>query len=189
MFIVKHETLYDTEREFVMTNTKIYRLSRVLRVVTVLGMIAVAGLELLLMVGMPFGIYLTPPDERGVLDTPSFFVTFFLWGVYGLLFLHVLNQLRKLFGTYMAGDVVSDKSATLIQKAGFGLLLCGLVDLMTPFIAAAVTWATNGPAEYAELEAFGISQLGFIFAAGILIVIGWAMSDAAHIAEEHKAIV
>ena len=172
-----------------MTNTRIYKLSRVLRIATVLGMVALAGLVLLFMVFLPFGYYLTPSDELEVLNTPSFLVTLFLYGVSTLLFLYALDQLRRLFGTYMAGDVVSDKSAVLIQKAGFGLLFSGLVELMIPFIAAAVTWATNGPAEYAELESFGISELGFIFAAGILIVIGWAMSDAAHIAEEHKAIV
>lgn len=172
-----------------MTQSKIYKLSRLLRIATVLAMIALIGVALIFAIATPLGLYLTPAEDLETVRTPSFFATLAMYAVSTCFFIYALEQLRKLFSRYMKGEVISDKTAGLIQKSGIGLFWAALVEIMIFPVAAFVTMVTNGPEEFSALDTFGMGQIGFLFAAGLLIVIGWAMSDAARMAEENRAFV
>jgi hypothetical protein len=152
-------------------------------------MIVLVGMALIFAVFVPLGTYLTPPDESPTIHSASFLVTFFMYALSTCFIIYALDQLRKLFSSYMSGDVISNQTAGLIRKSGLGLFWSAIVEIMIFPTAALVTSVTNGPEEFSSLDAFGLSQLGFLFAAGVLIVIGWAMSDAAQIAEENRAFV
>lgn len=100
-----------------------------------------------------------------------------------------LNEMRKLFMNYRRGDILTDGSARFIQRVGFGFLGLAIVPiLLHPITAVLLTWA-NSAGERQLSVALSSNSISFALAAGLLIIIGWAMRDASEAAAENKAFI
>lgn len=100
-----------------------------------------------------------------------------------------LLQMRQLFGCYKTGAVLTDRSARLIQRIGVGFMGIALVQLaLFPVQGIILTWA-NPVGERALSIGVNSDTLGFLIAAGLMTVIGWAMGEAAQVDAENKGFV
>ena len=106
-----------------------------------------------------------------------------------LVLLWTLDQMRRLFGVFARGEVLSLAAATRILSIGRGLVaLAGLTILVGAAQSALLSMAAP-PGQ--RLLAIGISQseVGFLLAGGLMTLIGWAMAEAAAVAEENRGFV
>jgi hypothetical protein len=100
-----------------------------------------------------------------------------------------LDQMRRLFGCYKAGAVLTDQSAVYIQRIGMGFMGVALIEMiLVPIQSVILTWA-NPAGERAVSVGLHSDMLGFLIAAGLMTVIGWAMREAARAAAENEAFV
>lgn len=100
-----------------------------------------------------------------------------------------LDTLRRLFARYRDGDVLTEGSALLIRKAGKALLfVAGLKIIVQPIQSVLLTWQ-SAPGSRQLSIGIGQAEIGFLLTAGLLTVIGWAMTEAAQIAEENRSFV
>lgn len=170
-----------------MTETRILRLARLLRIATILGMIASLGVAVIL-VGVVINIvfYQTPqPMAPYNIDIWAEL----LLSVLSLVFVtYALDRLRRLFSCYMQGEIVTSNTASMTQGAGIALFWSAIIEiLLEPVHWFASQW-TAEPTAFSEVSPI-FSQIGFLFAAGVLMVIGWVLSHAAEMAEENKAFI
>ncbi|WP_368184815.1 DUF2975 domain-containing protein [Aestuariibius sp. HNIBRBA575] len=101
----------------------------------------------------------------------------------------ILSQMRKLFDQYRKGNALTLRAAGHIRQIGSGLLALAILRLFTLPITSVLLTMSN-PENSRELSvALGDSEIGFLLAGGLITLIGWAMHDAAHIAEENKGFV
>lgn len=168
---------------------KLQRMARVLH-----------GFTLVVMVGLPLAICLALVMlPKGVLfhDMPAGAAPqgVFLWlGVLAgflpaIALFWVLDSLRRLFRSYMAGEVLTEGSAVLIRRTGKGLLaLAALQIAVLPLQTLLFTWQSP-PGERQIAIGVGHGEVGFVLVAGLLTVIGWAMTEAARQAEENRSFV
>ena len=97
--------------------------------------------------------------------------------------------LRRLFRCYMGREVLTAHCATLIKKSGLALLIMAILRIvLQPIVTALMSWSAP-PGERVLSLGIGTQDINFFFVAGLLVVIGWAMSEAAGAAEENKAFV
>ncbi|MEL6640269.1 MAG: DUF2975 domain-containing protein [Pseudomonadota bacterium] len=173
---------------------KLRQWSRLLYLVTCLGMVVVVG-------GMIFVAFLAPPTAetmqaeyqsinvapqlspgivRAMLIVTA--VAVFIW-------LIILDQMRRLFGCFAVGQVLSDKVAGHIRRIGWGLLGLSVWQVvMVPITSLLLTW-DNPQGQHSISIAFNSDMAGFALAAGLMIVIGWAMREAAAVRAENQAFV
>ena len=100
-----------------------------------------------------------------------------------------LDQMRRLFACYKIGAVLSDRSAHFIQRIGFGLMGIGLAQLALVPIQSLLLTISNPPGERSLSIGLTSDMLGFLMAAGMMIIIGWAMREASDVAAENRAFV
>ncbi|MGR3515275.1 MAG: hypothetical protein ACU0GG_21130 [Paracoccaceae bacterium] len=172
-----------------MHSEKMARLAGVLYVVTVLALVLIPLFVAVFLILMMAGVSMTILPN----DVPS--SGLFLWlgvaiGFVPLIaLLWVLNALRHLFAQYRDGAVLTEASAQSVLQAGKGLIWVAVLNIaVQPVTSALLSWeAPSGQREVAV--GFGMAEIGFLFAAGLLTLIGWALSDAARQAEENKGFV
>lgn len=106
-----------------------------------------------------------------------------------LALLWVLDSLRALFARYRDGDVLTVQSARLILQAGKGLIwLAALKIAVQPVTSVLLSW--QAPPGQREMSVqIGQAEIGFLLVAGLLTLIGWAMTEAARQADENKAFI
>lgn len=98
-----------------------------------------------------------------------------------------LRAMAQLFGRYRDGEVLSEGNANAILRIGRSLLLVALFTVAVPTLQTLIlSW--NAPQRTLSV---GIDSgtLGFLMAAGLLTVIGWAMVEAARIKAENEGFV
>ena len=100
-----------------------------------------------------------------------------------------LNEMRKLFAAYTKGDVLTDKSAEIIQRIGQGFLALAIVPLVVRPIQTVLLTLANPPGERSIAIGIDSDMLFFALAGGLIIVIGWAMREASAVASENKSFV
>lgn len=106
-----------------------------------------------------------------------------------LVWLWTLDQMRRLFACYKVGAVLTDQSARFIQRIGLGFMAVALVQIvMIPVQSLILTFA-NPAGERSISVGLNSDMLGFLIAAGLMTVIGWAMGEAAAAAQENQAFV
>lgn len=97
--------------------------------------------------------------------------------------------LRKLFRCYIAHEVLTAYCATLIKKSGLALLIMAILRIvLQPVVTVLMSWS-GPPGERVVSLGIGTQDISFFFVAGLLVVIGWAMNEAAGAATENKAFV
>ncbi|WP_179378065.1 DUF2975 domain-containing protein [Jannaschia marina] len=103
--------------------------------------------------------------------------------------LYVLWQLRGLFGRYAAGEILTAESAAHLLRAGAGTLLLAAGSVVVGTIQTLLlTWG-NAPGERSLAVSVSNAELGFVISGGLLLVVGWALVEAARQAEENRGFV
>ena len=98
-----------------------------------------------------------------------------------------LRGMVRLFGSYRDGDVLSDGNAATILQIGRSLLLVAACTVLVPTLQTLIlSW--NAPQKQLSIGVDG-GTLGFVMAAGLLTVIGWALREAARVKAENEAFV
>jgi len=166
--------------------------AQVLKVLTILAMV---GLALALAFGIVFGDVPREILEAARLDDASGItgtrraVIAMIGAVPALALFYSLFQMVQLFTHYAQGDVISRACARRIQNIGFGVIAAMALDVMSRPAQGLVATLVNPPgARSLALTIQGV-DLGQILAGGLLITIGWAMYEAARIAEENESFV
>ncbi len=172
-----------------MTESRLRRLAGWLRGATLACQIALPLILGGVFVAFSLGLLVAPmpagADPSGL----------FLWlgAAAGLLpaiaLMWALDLLRRLFARFQDGDVLTEGSAVLIRQAGKSLLILAALKIAAhPLQTLLLTWQSPPGSRMVSLE-IGQAEIGFVLVAGLLTIIGWAMSEAARMADENKAFV
>jgi Protein of unknown function (DUF2975) len=98
-----------------------------------------------------------------------------------------LRAMARLFGRYRDGEVLSEANAATILGIGRALVLVAVFAVLLPTLQTLIlSW--NGPQRALSIGLDG-GTLGFLMAAGLLTVIGWAMREAARLKAENEGFV
>jgi hypothetical protein len=100
-----------------------------------------------------------------------------------------LDLLRRLFRLYKSGEVLTENAAILIRQTGKAMLLLALLKIVVhPVQTLLLTWQSPPGSRMVSI-AIGQAEIGFLLLAGLLTVIGWAMTEAARVAEENRSFI
>lgn len=98
-----------------------------------------------------------------------------------------LRAMARLFGRYQAAEVLSLENADTILRIGRALVLVSLFTVLLPTLQTLIlSW--NAPDRTLAIGLDG-GTLGFLMAAGLLTVVGWAMREAARVKLENEGFV
>lgn len=98
-----------------------------------------------------------------------------------------LRAMARLFDRYRMGEVLSDANADTILTIGRALVLVAAFTVLMPTLQTLIlSW--NAPQKTLAIGLDG-GTLGFLMAAGLLTVIGWAMREAARVKAENEGFV
>lgn len=119
-----------------------------------------------------------------------------VWGILGAIYtisiaitLLVLWNMRALLCLYAKGSVLGPEAALRIRRIGHCLLVLAIWGTLAHTLeVAALTW-NNPPGERALSIAVSNTDIFLFLAAGLMTVIGWAMSEAADVAAENRGFV
>lgn len=103
--------------------------------------------------------------------------------------LFVLLNMRNLFGRYAAGEVLTAACADHIRQIGTGFVVISILNLLIPTAQALVLTLGNPAGSRALMVQISPDSMGFLLAGGLLVAIGWAMTEAARAAEENAGFV
>lgn len=98
-----------------------------------------------------------------------------------------LRGMTRLFDRYRMGEVLSDANAATILSIGRAFLLVALFAVLVPTVQTLIlSWQAPQ-----KMLTIGIDDgvLGFVLAAGLLTVIGWALREAAAVKAENAGFV
>jgi hypothetical protein len=98
-----------------------------------------------------------------------------------------LRGMVRLLGRYREADVLSHENAETILFIGRAMLLVALFTILVPTLQTLIlSW---GAAKRTLVLGLDSGTLGFVVAAGLLTVIGWAMREAAQVKAENEGFV
>ncbi|GIT92733.1 hypothetical protein JANAI62_30300 [Jannaschia pagri] len=170
------------------------RVSRWLRLACTINMLAIPLLFSCAVLSGEFTAHAITdahPDLR--IDTPPG-----LWAVItyivieallAVVALYVLWQMRALFGGYAQGEVLTVDSARRLLRSGRGLLTLAATGVLAHSVQTVLLSAGNAPGQRQLSITLSDADLGFLLCGGLLLVVGWAMVEAAHVAEENRGFV
>ena len=123
-----------------------------------------------------------PPETR--LDPPKSVAVTLLGCVTFLPLLLAMLQMRGLFDRYRQGEILTDPCARHILRIGQYLMVTSALALLMPTLQMLIMTYDNPPG--ARMLSIGISSntVAVFFLAGLMTVIGWALREAARIAQE-----
>jgi Protein of unknown function (DUF2975) len=98
-----------------------------------------------------------------------------------------LRAMVRLFGRYREGEVLSDTNADTILQIGRALVLVAIFTVLVPTAQTLIlSWQASQKVLSIGLDS---GTLGFLLAAGLLTVIGWAMREAARVKTENEGFI
>lgn len=106
-----------------------------------------------------------------------------------LILLLTLNEMRKLFGAYVEGEVLTESCAHRIQRIGQGFLALAVVPFILRPIQTVLLTLANPPGERSLAIGLDSDMIFFALSGGLIMVIGWAMREASDVAAENKSFV
>lgn len=98
-----------------------------------------------------------------------------------------LRGMVRLFGAYRDDEVLSAANAETILRIGRNLLIVAACSVLVPTLQTLILSWHGGQ----RMLSIALDQgtLGFLLAAGLLTVIGWAMREAAAVKAENEGFV
>ena len=103
--------------------------------------------------------------------------------------LWVLYQMQALFALYRTDRALTLDAAHLIRRIGTGLLVLAITHVVTNTLQTLVLTSANADGERVLSVSFGTPQIGFIMAAGLMVVIGRSMIEAAKAVDDMRGII
>lgn len=169
-------------------------LVRILHVATVICMVATPIMVVAFLTFTP----INPTTVQAMMDslTVSTAATpLQLWAAVALNGLTVavmfwtFNEMRKLFVSFQKGQALTVESAHLIERIGRGLLGLAVLPFILFPIKSVILSMANPVGERTLSVSLSSTSVGFALTAGLLIVIGWAMREAAAAVDENRTFV
>ena len=172
-----------------MTDGKLERLSKLLYGLTLACQIALPIIVGVVFVALSVGIRFSSAPEGSEASGLFLWLGVAVGLIPAIALFWALDLLRRLFQHYKDGKVLTRDAAHLIGKTGTAmLLLAGLKIFAHPIQTLLLTWQSP-PGSRQIAISIGQAEIGFILIAGLLTVIGWAMTEAARVAEENRGFV
>jgi hypothetical protein len=100
-----------------------------------------------------------------------------------------LWRMRALFSRYRRGEILTPPAAELIRGIGGALVVLALAGVLLRTAQVLVLTLDNPDGQKILAISFDGDFLGFLLSGGLLVVIGWAMREAARAAEENASFV
>lgn len=94
-----------------------------------------------------------------------------------------------LFALYCAGDPLAPQAGALIKSIGSYLLIGALLAVAVVPAQSGLMSLANPAGERSISVALNSSTVGFILVAGLLLLIGWSMSEATKAVAENKEFI
>lgn len=177
--------------------TALLRTRAIARPLSYVTTVALLGYPLALIIGAMNGLFSEPTirDSYDVATLPAVipmgaFVVVYATSITSMVIVMlVLWNMRALLLLYAMGDVLGAETALRIRSIGHCLLALAIWGVLAHTLnIAALTWG-NPSGERALSIAVGNNDLFLFLAAGLMTVIGWAMSEAARVADENRSFV
>lgn len=105
------------------------------------------------------------------------------------LLMWILDRMRRLFGLYRRGIVLTADCARLIRQIGTGLALVAAARILATPLQTVILTANAPPGQRQVALSLSSDAIGLLLAAGLITLIGWAMAEAARIDEENRGFV
>lgn len=176
------------------------RLARIVRLSRIMAgalLVMIAGLPVMLVLVAVFGsggvdgLLLEALNARatGSLGTTSRVALLLLAAVPLGLSLCGLEILRRLFLAFARGDILVPESGLRLKRIGIVVASLAPVTILARSAASvAATWS-NPPGMRELAIGFGSSDLLAVIAGMLLVVLGWALEEAARVADENRQFV
>lgn len=171
--------------------------TRLTRIATGFHLLAIASLVLypiVLAIGLfsptPFGDFVAPYTELARSDWSA---NIWLGAIVGMIpfgfAILALNAMRQLFALYKLGDPLAPQAGPLIRKIGANLLVASILGVAILPVKSALMSMSNPVGERFVSVSLSNGDIGFILVAGLLLLIGWSMTEATKLVEENKGFV
>ncbi|MCA0203774.1 DUF2975 domain-containing protein [Pararhodobacter sp.] len=106
-----------------------------------------------------------------------------------LAMLYGLHQMALLLGRYAGGETLTQACARHIQRIGAALLVAVALELVSRPLQIMLASLANPPGERVLALSLEGADLGQVLAGGLMVMIGWAMHEAAEMAEENRGFI
>lgn len=100
-----------------------------------------------------------------------------------------LAQMRALFARYRAGEILTPPCARHILRSGRALMGLAVLQMVILPLQILVLTADNPPGQRIVSLSLNSETLWLLLAGGLLVTIGWVMTEAARAAEENAGFV
>ena len=169
--------------------TRLHSLASLLRHATLVLALAMVAKVALVMIRTP----MVPANFPGLAAPGATQTQLWLATLLGLATLPVavwiLMRMRALFGHYAEGRVLSVEAAADLQRIGRGLAVLALLPLVIrPLQSVLLSWSA-GPGARMLAVRIDDHDIWLLLAAGLVTLVGWAMAEAARIAEDNRGFV
>jgi len=106
-----------------------------------------------------------------------------------LLALLSVDAMRRLFRLYRLGNPLDPSAGPLIHRIGLTLLASAVSGVILMPAYTGLLSLTNPAGERSISIGVGTGDIGFILVAGLLMLIGWSMSEAQKIVAENREFI
>ncbi|PWL35674.1 hypothetical protein [Marivita sp. XM-24bin2] len=101
----------------------------------------------------------------------------------------VLYQVQALFALYRNNRALTIEAALIIRNIGVGLVLIAVAQVVTRSVQSLMLTSANVAGERMLAIQFGFAQVGLVLAAGLMVVIGRSMVEAARAVDDMRGFV
>lgn len=123
------------------------------------------------------------------LNTAQKTILSLIWALKPLILMGAFWQMIRLFGHFKTGEVLTEAAAICIKRIGQFLLASALVSFAVVPVQSLILSMNNAPGARSISLSVSSDMVLFGMAGGLIIVIGWAMREAAQVAQENRAFV
>lgn len=174
-----------------MTETRLPKVAGVLYALSIAALVLFPAM-IVLAIAMPsLGLldisqYTEVPRDAWPLTTWMGFAVGLLPAVFMWL---AVYKMCGLFGVYYGGDPLAPQAGPLIKSIGTYLLIGAALAVAVVPVQSGLMSMSNPVGERSISITLNSSTVGFILVAGLLLLIGWSMTEASKVAAENKEFV
>ena len=100
-----------------------------------------------------------------------------------------LNGMRHLFALYRFGDPLAPQAGPIIKSIDKNVLIASILGVVLYPAVTGLISLSNPVGERSISVSISINDIGFILVAGLLLMIGWSMSEATKVAAENREFI